>query len=64
MNIEEFKAKHAALDDIGQSDIERYLYQIDLEADHSDCEGETEFLRDLYSFLLELFPEHNPYKER
>lgn len=64
MNIEEFKAKHAVLDDIGQYDIERYLYQIDLEADHSDCEGETEFLRDLYSFLLELFPEHDPYRKR
>ena len=64
MNIEEFKAKHAVLDDIGQSDIERYLYQIDLEADHSDCEGETEFLRDLYQFLLELFPECDPYRKR
>ena len=64
MNISDFKQKHGIPNKYGQSDIERYLYQIDLEADHSDCEGETEFLRDLYSFLLELFPEHDPYRKR
>ncbi len=41
-----------------------WLRMSDLEADHSDCEGETEFLRDLYSFLLEMFPEWNPCRER
>lgn len=64
MNLTEFKQKHGAPDEYGQSDIERYLYQIDVDAVHSDCDGETEFLKDLYSFLLEMLPEHDPCRKR
>lgn len=64
MNITEFKQKHGIPDEYGQSDIEHYLYQIDLDAVHSDGGEEAEFLKDLYSFLLELFPEHDPYRKR
>jgi len=64
MDITEFKQRHGIPDRCGQSDIEHYLYQIDLEAVHLDCEGEAEFLKDLYSFLLELFLEQDPYRKR
>lgn len=62
--ISEFKSKQGIPDKYGRTDIEYYLYRIDLEADHSDIEGEIKFLRDLYKFILGVYPECDPYQKR
>jgi hypothetical protein len=63
MNLEEFHAKYGK-EHNGMSDIARYLYRIDLEADHMEpeLEPEIEFLRDLYQLFLHLFPDCDPYR--
>ncbi len=46
---------------IGKDGISKFLYKIDTEADHEESPEEEEILRAVYEFLLEIFPDCDPY---
>jgi hypothetical protein len=56
MNPEQFKQKY------NKREISDFLYRLDTEADHSGIPEEAEFLRDMYSLLLKMFPDCDPYE--
>lgn len=56
MKKEELKAR------IGESGIKYFLQSIDSYADHEESEEYAEMYRAFYEYLLEEFPECDPYK--